>query len=205
MVHIKHGWFLNTNPINLSLTPKQSYTAKDYNVMLFPELLTVQQIRDNGTVGAYSRPDLNDTFTKARVVAAGMRIFKTSQSDTESGTLDFVYSPEGAAFDDNHQISMGLGKARRDRERVFLASAGDDCRGKAGFVAQANYRPYSYENLEMEDVGTHHMTQARQLVLGGEQSIVWFATNGNRIVSLEDVMEHADPDEEIKGLVLESL
>jgi len=43
---------------------------------------------------------LSDAYLKARTVGAGIRFFKTSSADTESGTMDMIYSRDGAAIDD---------------------------------------------------------------------------------------------------------
>jgi len=39
---------------------------------------------------------VNSTFTKSRTVAAGLRVFKTSVSDTESGVMDVTYARDGS-------------------------------------------------------------------------------------------------------------
>lgn len=39
--------------------------------------------------------DTSPYFTRARTVAAGIRMFKTSVSDTERGVLDQIYGQEG--------------------------------------------------------------------------------------------------------------
>jgi nicotinate-nucleotide pyrophosphorylase len=48
----------------------------------------------------YSDTTPAEIFTKQRIVSSGLRFFKTSASDTESGVLNMYYSRDGAAMDE---------------------------------------------------------------------------------------------------------
>lgn len=92
---------------------------------------------------------------KCRTVAAGVRIFKTSSADNESGVIDQVYSRDGAAYDDLFPLNFELGRPKSDRLRTYLAgSAADTCRGRVGQVAQTNYRPHDERSFGMRDIGS---------------------------------------------------
>lgn len=62
-----------------------------------------------GTYGSIGYSFSNDNtsqsvFTKNRVVSTGVRFFKTSSSETESGQLDMHYSRDGANIDDSANL-----------------------------------------------------------------------------------------------------
>lgn len=96
---------------------------------------------------------ISDAYLKGRTVGAGMRFFKTSSADAESGTLDLVYSRDGAAFDDGQAFGQDINRPKSDRIRLFLARTNDNSlRGQAGFVAQTNYRPIDDIAFNYRDV-----------------------------------------------------
>lgn len=51
---------------------------------------------------SYRDPVVNQAFVKSRTVSSGLRCFKVSASDNESGHLDVVYSRDGSSLDDGH-------------------------------------------------------------------------------------------------------
>jgi len=82
-------------------------------------------------------------FHRYRVVASAMRVFKTTSTDTEAGTLDIIYGRAGQSLDEGQQLITDLARPMSDRVRLYLASTEDGCcRGKPGFLVQNNYRPY---------------------------------------------------------------
>lgn len=63
----------------------------------------------------------HDIFFKLRCVAAGTRVLKTSRQESESGSLDMIYSRDGSSFDEGHAFRADLARARPDRVRTYLA------------------------------------------------------------------------------------
>ena len=76
----------------------------------------------------------HDNFFKLRCVAGGMRVLKTSKQDSESGSLDLIYSRDGSSFDEGHAFKTDLARTRPDRVRTYLAGAGCCLRQTNGFV-----------------------------------------------------------------------
>jgi len=66
----------------------------------------------------------HDNFYKMRCVAGGMRCMKTSTQESESGSLDMIYSRDGSSFDEGHSFKTDLARVRPDRTRTYLAGAG---------------------------------------------------------------------------------
>jgi len=88
-------------------------------------------------------------FHRYRVVASAVRVFKTTSTETEAGTLDIVYGRAGQSLDEGQQLITDLARPMSDRVRLYLASAeGGCCRGKPGFLVQNNYRPYDQQSFE---------------------------------------------------------
>jgi hypothetical protein len=66
----------------------------------------------------------HDNFYKLRCVAGGVRVLKTSKQESESGSLDLIYSRDGSSFDEGHSFKTDLARTRPDRTRTYLAEAG---------------------------------------------------------------------------------
>lgn len=104
-----------------------------------------------------------------------MRVFKTSSSETESGIIDIVYAQDGLGFDDNHQIGSTLSRPKADRQRHYLAQTETgNCRGRAGFVVQGNYRPFDDVDFEMTEPGNAAVLDNALFQAGGDVSALWF-------------------------------
>lgn len=76
----------------------------------------------------------SSNFFKLRCVAGGTRVLKTSKQDSESGSLDMIYSRDGSSFDEGHSFITDLARSRPDRVRTYLAGAGCCLRATNGFV-----------------------------------------------------------------------
>lgn len=100
---------------------------------------------------AFSQPDtsISQLFIKSRTVAAATRVWKTSTSDNESGTLNCIYGRDGIPIDENVSLATEISRPRMDRTTVFLAqsSCSQQCRGRNGFTIQNNYRPHDEESF----------------------------------------------------------
>lgn len=97
---------------------------------------TVENWRNPSMVNVQSEEGYQRAFVKSRTVASGMRVFKTSTAENESGKLDVIYARDGANVDSSTTIAQSLGRPRSDRFRQYLAQSGtESCRGKHGFVA----------------------------------------------------------------------
>lgn len=86
----------------------------------------------------FSQPDtsISQLFIKSRTVAAATRVWKTSTSDNESGTLNCIYGRDGIPIDENVSLATEISRPRMDRTTVFLAqsSCSQQCRGRNGFT-----------------------------------------------------------------------
>jgi len=76
----------------------------------------------------------HDNFFKLRCVAGGMRVLKTSRQESESGSLDLIYSRDGSSFDEGHSFKTDLARNRPDRIRTYLADSGCCLRETNGFI-----------------------------------------------------------------------
>lgn len=61
-------------------------------------------------------------------------MLKTSKQESESGSLDMIYSRDGSSFDEGHSFKTDLARIRPDRVRTYLAGAGCCLRETNGFV-----------------------------------------------------------------------
>lgn len=61
-------------------------------------------------------------------------MLKTSKQESESGSLDMIYSRDGSSFDEGHSFKTDLARIRPDRVRTYLAGAGHCLRETNGFV-----------------------------------------------------------------------
>lgn len=69
---------------------------------------------------------------------------KTTVSQTESGVMDYLYGQEGLVIDDTAPLFRNIAKPSSDRVRLYLAQTdAASLRGRTGFVAQSNYRPFN--------------------------------------------------------------
>jgi hypothetical protein len=94
----------------------------------------VANFKDATKFETHSETGFSRAFVKSRTVAAGIRVFKTSVSENESGVLDVLYSRDGGNVDSSTKIVSGLGRPKNDRHRQYLAqTGGEDCRGQCGF------------------------------------------------------------------------
>lgn len=94
---------------------------------------TIAQLRSQLTT--FFDASLDDAYLKARVVGAGTRLFRTSQTESQSGTQDVIYAQDGAAFSSGVPIVRDLARPRRDRMRSTLWGECGCIRNKTGFVS----------------------------------------------------------------------
>lgn len=116
-------------------------------------------------------------FTKHRVVSTGMRFFKTSASDSESGQLDMHYSRDGATIDSHSDLRSLFNRPTSASARMYLAGSYGAIRGQTGFIGQCSYRPHDQKSFEFHDP-SHDQ---RSALFGDNLSPVWFYTN-NKLV-----------------------
>lgn len=147
-----------------------------------------------------------DNFFKMRCVAGGMRCIKTSRQDSESGSLDMIYSRDGSSFDEGHSFKSDLARVMPDRCRTYLAGSGCCMRDTNGFVIQANKRPHDEASLELLDIKHVVNSKGQNFAPHGLTSSVWFIDidNGNGMLHrARDA--HLIPSDHQVGIVLESL
>jgi hypothetical protein len=141
-------------------------------------------------------------FTKHRVVSTGMRFFKTSASDTESGQLDLHYSRDGATIDSNSDLRSLFNRPTNASARMYLAGSYGAIRGQTGFIAQCSYRPHDQKSFEFHDP-SHDQKSA---LFGDNLSPVWFYTQNGLVdaSALKAILRNPTPGEPV-WLITESL
>lgn len=87
-------------------------------------------------------------FARYRLVSAGVKLHKTSKSDQESGIVYTQYNPSGIPIAANTPMDQNLGRADKDKSKVYLAGLNDgSCDGKNGFVEMFTYHPTRIDEL----------------------------------------------------------
>jgi nicotinate-nucleotide pyrophosphorylase len=101
--------------------------SEDYTVHVLATDLSMADFKNAVTVLRDASP--HDFYHKHRVVSTGIRFFKTSLSDTESGQLDMHYSRDGASIDDSTNLRTLFGRPTSDTRRLYLAGHHEALRG----------------------------------------------------------------------------
>jgi len=139
-------------------------------------------------------------YTKFRVVSTGIRFFKTSVSDSESGQLDLHYSRDGSSLDENASVRQLFTRHSSDTQKIYLAGSYGSIRGHAGFVSQFNLRPHDALSYHYRDA-EHDKTKA---LYSDEITPVWFLnTTTNKLFTPSTLSSQSNGDE--ISLVVESL
>lgn len=142
-----------------------------------------------------------------RCVAGGMRCIKTSRQESESGTLDLIYSRDGSSFDEGHSFKSDLARIMPDRCRTYLAGSGCCMRDTNGFIIQANKRPHDEASLELLDIKHLNVSKGQNFAPEGHVSTVWFidtsVPGGGMMYKASEA--HLIPADHQVGIVLESL
>lgn len=118
------------------------------NVIVFGTAFSRAQLAANTTF-CQADTAVSSLFIKSRTVAAGLRVWKTSSSENESGALHSIYGRDGVPIDENVSLATEMSRPRLDRATVFLAQGEcyGHCRGRQGFTIQNNYRPHDEESF----------------------------------------------------------
>lgn len=157
------------------------------------------------TTVSYSKDDTwHENFFKLRCVAGGTRVLKTSRQDSESGSLDMIYSRDGSSFDEGHAFKTDLARTRPDRMRTYLAGAGCCLRQTQGFVVQANKRPHDEASLQLLDVKKLNNSPGINFAPVGHTAVLWFMDISNKIMYPASEFDSIPNSSQI-GIVLESL
>lgn len=141
---------------------------ENYTVHSISTGYTAHQLSQRLTVFQDSTP--SDVYTKLRVVSTGIRFFKTSVSDTESGQLDLHYSRDGSSLDENATMKQVLSRHSSDTQTIYLAGTHGSLRGHTGFVSQCNLRPHDNVSYAYRDA-EHDKSAA---LYSDEITPVWF-------------------------------
>jgi len=84
---------------------------------------------------------------RIKLVSAGIRLFKTSSSITEAGTIRVAYKPRGGAPQTSLDRTLETGATNQHNIKLYPSqSAKIDTR--AGFLCQVNYRPCSLTDVD---------------------------------------------------------
>lgn len=85
---------------------------------------------------------------KIKLVAAGVRIFKTSTAIAESGTIRATYRPRGGVPQTSLDRMVETGPTSRYNVKLF-PSQNTVLSERAGFLMQSNYRPHVTDDTDM--------------------------------------------------------
>lgn len=100
--------------------------------------LTIAEIKAASTVG--SAVETRNLYHKARLVAGGFRLFKTSRSENESGTIRGMYAQRGVYA--NKSIKTLVDDTNgRFHTKVYVAGSSGCCYGRTGYLLGGTYRP----------------------------------------------------------------
>lgn len=166
--------------------------------------ITYVEIGSNPTISVEWDASWHNNFFKMRCVAGGMRVLKTSKQDSESGSLDLVYSRDGSSFDEGHAFRVDLARNRPDRARTYLADSGCCLRETNGFVIQTNKRPHDEASLDLLDIRKMHNSTGQNFAPHGHTASVWFIDLDDTV--MYEAKDYASiPTGHRVGVVLESL
>jgi len=134
----------------------------------------------------------SEVYTKQRVVSTGIRFFKTSVSDSESGQLDMHYSRDGTSIDETSNFRSLFGRHSSDTQKMYLAGSYGSLRGHAGFVAQCNFRPHDNLSYDFRDA-SHDKNRA---LYSDEISPVWLLNLNTKVLFTPEeiaIQNNGDP------------
>lgn len=159
--------------------------ADDENLMVLHYISYANGAFVKANVQVYQDTSPVDLYTKQRVVSSGLRIFKTSASDTESGILNMCYSRDGAAMDEHATFSDLLNRRTDENAKIYLAGKFGTLRNQVGFVSQVNYRPYNIDSFKYRD-----SVRDREHALFGSDvpAPLWLVnTTTGKLISMYDI------------------
>jgi len=170
----------NTNPVGDVFQVVDG--GEDYRVHYINTGMNANQFEAATTLFTDDQP--RDLYTKHRVVSTGVRIFKTSVSESESGQLDMHYARDGSSLDETSNLKSVFTRHTTDTTKMYLAGTYGSVRGQAGFVAQCNFRPHDYQCFEYRD--TSHDKQ--NALFSDEITPLWICDiNSKRLYPIEQL------------------
>lgn len=161
----------------------------------------------NATQFAQALTVIQDTshtqiFTKHRVVSSGARFFKTSVSDTESGTLDMYYNRDGSGLDEATAVATLFERPSSHSTKLYLSGSSHALRGRTGFIGQANYRPFDMNSFDMKD---GHRS-AQEALYGDKITPIWLVDTVTGLLYSPTQIENGEmPAGNQVGIVVQSL
>lgn len=133
-------------------------------------------------------------------MASGIRVFKTSVSDNESGHLDMHYNRDGASIDEVSSIKSLFSRPTSDTRRLYLAGRMGSLRGQTGFVTQCSYRPHDQSSFDFRDA----KHDSRTAMFSDEITPLWvMSLTTSKMVPIEQVASL--PAGDTVAIVVESL
>lgn len=100
-----------------------------------------------------------------RVASAGYRIFKTSSSQNESGTIKAYYSDRGSYVNKNLAELIDYYQDDQAHARIYVASESGSDSGRTGYMIGAIYQPLNA--LECTD-----FVNARKVMLSDTSRLI---------------------------------
>lgn len=159
--------FQSAIPIRVGVTVAEG--AEDYSADLIPLPFNTTVLKTR--IQTESDPIVRELYTKCRSVAAGVRFFKTSTSDSESGVLDQVYSRDGAMLNDSDSLRDIFNRPSTQSDKMYLAGTQNEVRGRNGFLTQCSYRPHDEQGMEM----LRPENDKQNALYSDEITPIWFA------------------------------
>jgi len=155
----------------------------------------------------FSDVAITDAYLKARVVGAGTRLFRTSKTESESGTADVIYAQDGASFTGSAPIVTDLARPRHDRMRATLWGESEALRGKHGFIYQSSKRPFQESCLTLHDIDRSYVSDTTSFEIAGVTSPVFFVDLNTGIACTPQAFQALSAVEHSHtfGIILESL
>jgi hypothetical protein len=109
------------------------------NTVAYDTGLTASQFSSKYQVG--KSIENRDIYSDLRVVAAGFRIYETTQRENRGGVIRSAHAHRGLGVRSSLQRAVEDGVANGSAAKVFLSSTGGCCRGRNGFHLGGTYRP----------------------------------------------------------------
>jgi len=136
---------LDVAPIMCDVYASSDYPGVNINEIIYSSRCIALPFTDNAAFITNTTfgnvPNVTGLFSNVRVVAGGLRFFKTSASTTESGVIKAYYSDRGAYIARNLNQQLNYFQDDQSHVRVYCAAGAGEAMGRAGFMLGAFYQP----------------------------------------------------------------
>ena len=87
-------------------------------------------------------------YESLRVVAGGMRLYKTSANENESGVIRAHYAHRGAYVSKSIRALLDEPGNNKTHAKAYVAGGTGCCAGRAGFILGNTYRPRDSDEVQ---------------------------------------------------------